>query len=183
MHFKNFLLMLILLFLASCAATPPLDFKLQYAPLVTPVTGVELGSVDVVYLNKDQRDDTVISNDYIQEKVIPNWQLGLTDALLRSAMFEERGRKKVVVVAEVVGFDGYFLFKTNPRFSTKVKYIVKDAYTGQVFFEKLMKSEGTVSHADDSSGSGRLILAMNRAVRNSISIFISELDASEPNYM
>jgi len=159
----------IVLFLVGCVSAPPVDFTVQDVGMVDNRLNAELLSLTVGYAPQAQQR-TVESDASIP----PVWKESLQDAINRSLIFRDDQSKKVNLSVRITEFDIPLM---GLEMTTRVSaiYEIVDRSNGDLLFAEEISSEGVVPLNYSIIGLTRAIESWNRAVRNNISDFITQL--------
>ena len=164
-------------FLSACASVPPLDFT----PSDVLPTGkkIDAGIKDIsISFAKPSESLGEIQvgfggNQY-ESAFKSSFEDALQEALIKSAIFSDYAKRKVLIVAKVMQLESPM---AGISFETEmiVKYDLLDTSTGKILFTRNIPSTGSVKMSHSLLGATRMTEARNRAVRSNIESFISSL--------
>lgn len=170
---KSLTLITIVLLLASCVPTPPVDFTVQDVGMVDNRKNAELRSLTVGFAPQSQQK-VVEANATIP----PLWKESLQDSINRSLIFTDDADRKINLSVRITEFDIPY---AGLSMTTKVSaiYEIVDRGNGDLIFAQEISSEGVVPFDYSLVGATRMVESWNRAVRNNIADFINQISQAD----
>jgi len=178
---KNFLTLLsFLLFLSGCTrsynfSVPDITPSKQKINVNLDSIAIDHGKYDpakpITYIKLEDFTDEEIAEDFLLA-----WAIALRDALKKSELFDELAERKLKLFVGIQDFDTPpFGVHFTTYVSTNYQFI--DKTSNNIIYSDAVNSEGFVPFDYSFFGYKRSNEAINRAVQNNISTFISHLQS------
>lgn len=166
---------LAVLSLGACSSLPPLDFSGAAVAPSAKTADAKLTAVSVALAPGVNAKKSI---QMASDLAFPLWKESLSGALAQAKVFDEASAKGVKVVVQVLAIDAPE-FGAAMTTKSSARYDVVDAASGAVLFSKVIDSKGVTPADFAFMGAVRAQDSVNRSVRNNISDFIKELQASD----
>ena len=172
------ILVCLVLSLTACSeGVPPLDFT----PSDVLPTGKKIQAgvkdVSISFAKPQERTGQIqvgFGGNQYESSFKSTFEDSLQESLIKSAIFNDYARRKVLLVAKVLQLETPNMglaFKTQMT----VQYSLLDTSTGKLLFTRSISSVGNLEAGYAFMGATRYTESRNRAVRSSIETFISSL--------
>lgn len=161
--------------LSACAPPPPLSFALNGVSRSPTVLDYTLRSTVVTLASPSERTGPMPGDSSI---AVPIWRAALEDAMDRSAVFEDPALHVASLECKILKIDtpSVGLAMTT---DVAARYQIIDSSNGNILFDKLIDTKGTVPVGYNFLGYIRARESINVAAQNNIAKFLSDLESSQ----
>lgn len=163
-----------IILLSGCSATlPPVNFSVPNVGLSQRKIDADLKSITVTAGRPEELVGSIPANGTLEAS--QHWQIALTEAINKMAIFQDDAIKKVNLSVKVLehhwsGLEGEMSVRTTAR------YEIMDRKTGDLILTQNISSSGTVPLDSAFMGIARIRESSNRAVQNNILQFLQALE-------
>lgn len=186
---RVFIYLFLALVLSSCATREPLEFnlanitptqhrlnyELRSISIKTNPAGAPTGDVDWV------RVESVagVASTGTGIPVTRQWEVALSDALVRSLAFTDKAQRTATLFVDIekIKYSGF----GTTHWDVAASYSILDRGTGETIFSSNVRSEGKAGTNEAFAGDVRGRLALVRAIRANIQIFMESLETASSN--
>lgn len=173
---------LVLVVLAGCQTSPPLNFSVPNVGYTQKKIDAELKSMTVSIARADEKTGDLPAG---METIIPSlWQTSIQESLNKMAIFQDDSPRKVNLSVKILRLDipkiGFGMTT-----QTAARYEIIDRKTGDIIYTQDISSTGEVPFNYAFDGIARVRESVNRAVQNNITQFLQAaetIDASRPMF-
>ena len=163
--------------LGGCTSVPPLNFTPK--DVLPTGTKIDRGvkDISISFGKEDELKGEIhvgFAGNVYEDSFKKTFEDALQESLIKSAIFNDLARKKILLVAKVLQFETPAF---GIRFETDfiVEYQLLDTSTGKLLFTRNIQSKGEVPGDYAFMGLTRATEARNIAVRNNIILFLDSL--------
>lgn len=164
--------------LTACSeSVPPLDFTPSDVLPTGKKVNAGVKDISISFAKPQERVGSIqvgFGGNQYESSFKSTFEDSLQEALIKSAIFNDYAKRKVLIVAKVMQLETPTV---GLAFTTQmvVRYSLLDTSSGKLLFTRDIKTSGTVEMEYAFLGATRFSESRNRAVRASIEDFISSL--------
>jgi hypothetical protein len=164
--------------LTACSeSVPPLDFTPSDVLPTGKKVNAGVKDISISFAKPQERVGSIqvgFGGNQYESSFKSTFEDSLQEALIKSAIFNDYAKRKVLIVAKVMQLETPTV---GLAFTTQmvVRYSLLDTSSGKLLFTRDIKTSGTVEMGYAFLGATRMSESRNRAVRSSIEDFISSL--------
>lgn len=160
------------IFVAGCAAPPPLNFSVPDVGVSTKKIDAEVKAITVTLARPDEKKGDMPLGI---EGITNFWKESLQESLDRMAIFKDDSKNKVSIQVKILAFD-IPSFGLEMSSKSIARYEIIDRNTGGIIYTQEFSAEGIVPVSHAFMGVTRARESINRAAQNNIKQFLQAIE-------
>ena len=164
--------LILTMFLAGCAAPPPLNFSVPDVGVSSNKIDAEVKAITVTLARPDEKKGDMPMGI---ESVTNFWKEALQESLDRMAVFKDNAPNKVSIQVKILAFD-IPAFGAEMTSKAIARYEIIDRATGGIIYTQEIASTGVVPMSHAFVGVVRARESINRAAQNNIKLFLQAVE-------